>query len=228
MNFDFFMDIFSPPVCVFCEAGVDRGAICDACRAKIVLNQTLFCGKCGARLPEAKKICHPDVPYLLGAAADYDTDELKTLVHALKFRGIRLAAEPLADILIEYVSRLGLDLSDYVAMPLPLSRKREFARGFNQSELIAKRFAARVGIPLETKALARIKHSKPQSETENIFERRENIRGCFSVAASESVEKKKIILIDDVTTSGTTFLEAAETLRACGTRKILALACAKA
>jgi predicted amidophosphoribosyltransferase len=81
---------------------------------------------------------------------------------------------------------------------------------------------------MEKHLLTRIQHRKPQSDTEDIFERRENIKGCFALARGTDARGKKIVLVDDVTTSGTTFTEAARVLRSGGAKKILALAVAKA
>ena len=141
-------------------------------------------------------------------------------------RGIQI----LADILVGYVRRLPLDLAGYTATPVPLSAKRARSRGFNQSALIARPFARALALPFSESLLTRIHHRKPQSDTEDIFERRENIKGCFALAdaGGTAAEDKKIILIDDVTTSGTTFAEAARVLKSGGAKKILALAVAKA
>ena len=230
MNFNFIGDIFFPPACVKCGDSITHGVICDTCKRSIDGFDTLFCGTCAARLPDQKKICHKDAPYNLGAAAAYDDEVLRALIHALKFQGIEAAAAPLAEILAGYVTRLHLDLHDYTVTPVPLSIERARARGFNQSALIARPFAATLGIPFEEHLLARIAHRKPQSETEDIFERRENVKGCFILApgAGADVQNKKIVLVDDVTTSGTTFTEAARILKASGAKKILALAVAKA
>jgi ComF family protein len=230
MNFNFIGDIFFPPACVACADSIPGGAICAPCRKSIDGFDTLFCGTCAARLPDQKKVCHKDAPYLLGAAAAYDDEPLRALIHALKFQGVESAAEPLAEILAEYVLRLGLDLTEYIVTPIPLSAKRARARGFNQSALIARPLAKALGIPFEEHLLLRIQHRKPQSDTEDIFERRENIKGCFALApgADAVVQNKKIVLVDDVTTSGTTFTEAARILKSGGVKKIVALAVAKA
>lgn len=228
MNFGIIGDIFFPPVCVGCGESIAAGVICDPCRKSINVFETLFCGTCAARLPELKKICHAAAPYVLGAAGRYDDEPLRALIHALKFQGIAAAATPLAEILAEYVARLGLDLQHFVATPLPLSEKRLRSRGFNQSFLIAHYFAKMIDIPFEKNLLRRIHHRKPQSETEDIFERKENVRGCFALGDADAVAGKNIILIDDVTTSGTTFTEAARVLKAGGAKKIIALAVAQA
>lgn len=230
MNFNFIGDIFFPPACVCCGDSIASGVICAACRQSIDEFDTLFCGTCLARLPEQRKICHKDAPFLLGAAGGYDDEALRTLIHALKFQGVEAAAEPLAEILSEYIARIGLDLRDYIATAIPLSTQRARARGFNQAALIARPFARARGIPFSENILARVHHRKPQSKTEDIFERRENIKGCFALtdAGGAMVRDKKIILVDDVATSGTTFTEAARVLKAAGAKKILALAVAKA
>jgi ComF family protein len=237
MNFNFIGDIFFPPVCVACGDSIARGVLCATCRQGIVGFDTQFCGTCAARLPDQKKICHKDAPFVLGAAAPYDDDVLRALIHALKFQGIAAAAEPLAEILAAYVARLGLKFGDsgsgdssgaWTITPVPLSPQRARARGFNQSALIAQSFARALGAPYDEHLLSRIAHRKPQSDTEDIFERRENIKGCFALAPGADVQNKKIVLVDDVTTSGTTFTEAARVLKAAGAKKILALAVAKA
>jgi len=111
---------------------------------------------------------------------------------------------------------------------MPLSPHRARARGFNQSALIAQSLARALGALFNGHLLARIAHRKPQSDTEDIFERRKNIKGCFALFAGADVQNKKIVLVDDVTTSGTTFTEAARVLKSAGAKKILALAVAKA
>lgn len=228
MNFTIIGDIFFPPTCVGCGDSIARGALCATCRQGIAIFGTLFCGTCTARLPDGKKICHKDAPFLLGAAAAYDDDALRALIHALKFQGITAAAEPLADILAAYAAQLPFDLREWIATPVPLSRERARARGFNQSALIAQRFAHTLGIPFHERLLLRTVHRKPQSDTEDIIERRENVAGCFAPAPGVDVDGKKIILVDDVVTSGTTFAEAARVLKQSGAKKILALAVGKA
>jgi competence protein ComFC len=227
MIFDFFTDAFFPRRCVRCRAAVGSGVLCGGCRAKIALHSSLFCGKCRARLPEAEKICHKDFPYILGAAGAYRDETMRMLIHRLKFKGIRDAAAPLAEIMAGYVSKLALSPADYVAVPIPLSERRRRERGFNQSELIAMALARRLGMPLETAALVRMRHSSPQSLSASVAERKENVKGCFA-AANGSLRSENIILIDDVTTSGATFLEAARTMKAAGAKKIIALAAAMA
>jgi ComF family protein len=245
MKFGLLAEIFFPRRCVACGRKIRVGALCETCRGGIftsgAMPRSLFCGECGASVlrsphrppPEdTKSPCHPQFPYILGAAGSYENESLKALVHALKFRGLQRAAEPLADILAEYVAGVvaerGIDLAGSQVMPVPLSRRRQRGRGFNQAELIAERFASHFKLPLDTNSLARVRHTKPQTETKDLTERKMNVLGCFAVTQPDAVRGKKILLIDDVTTSGTTFLEASRALRAAGAVAIIALAIARA
>ena len=220
MNFAFILDVFFPPTCVYCAKQIRSGSLCDPCRENIVLKN----------VPPAK-IAAGLADYWLGAATSYDNEIVRSLIHGLKFQFIKSAAEPLGQLLYEYASGhvLGAntDSANAIIVPVPLSKRRERVRGFNQSELIASVFADKARFPNVVRALTRIRHRKPQSCIKNIASREKNIKGCFA-AHAEFCAGKNIILIDDVTTSGATFLEAARALRGAGARKITALAVARA
>jgi competence protein ComFC len=222
------LNLIFPPACLGCGRILASGVICGQCLESIKTNQTLFCGKCQARLPETKKICHQDFPYLLGAATNYNEKVIKNLIQGLKFKHIKGAAQPLGGLIVRYIENLNLPLEKFTLIPIPLSSRRLKERGFNQSELIAKAFAEHFRLNLETSCLMRTKDAKPQSETSDLKERQNNVKNCFSVTNVEFVVNKNIILIDDVVTSGATFFAAAETLKRAGAKRIIALAAAKA
>lgn len=222
----FFLDLIFPSRCLPCRALTEPGqALCRDCSQKIKIHRTLFCGKCGARLPRDKKICHKDFPFLLAAAADYKDPQIRALIHGLKFRSVRDAALPMGELLVRYLEAIAFPINEYSLVPIPLGARRRRERGFNQAELIAEAVAKRFGAPLLTDVLRRVKETKPQSELEDLEGRRQNVAGCFSVLR---LPEKQPLLIDDVTTSGATFREAAEALKSAGARRIVALAVAKA
>lgn len=144
---------------------------------------------------------------------------------SLKFQGIRDAAGELAAYIGIFFSLVPTPPNPII-IPIPLSRRRRYERGFNQSELIARSFQASTGIPLFL-ALRRTRHTLPQSGAPSVQERLLNVKGCF-VADRRLVQDRNVVLIDDVVTSGSTFLEAARTLKANGARRIIALAAARA
>ena len=220
--------ILFPPHCLHCGKALSVGVICEDCLAGIPRHTTLFCARCGARLPDAKKICHRDAAYLLGSAGPYDHPALKCLIHNLKFRSIRGAAEPLAGLIAEYLAAAAIDPNNFLLIPVPLSRERRNERGFNQAEEIARHLGELLSLHARTDILARTLNTKPQTETKNIAERRRNVLACFSVIKPDDVAKRDILLIDDVTTSGATLGAAAHALRDAGARKIICITAAKA
>lgn len=226
--FDSILDIFFPPVCISCGKNLtDVETICPACIETIPLNSSLFCGQCGARLPVNEKICHFGFPYILGAATTYKNETVRGLVKELKFGLIKNAKRPLAELLIHYADNTGVMGKDWIVVPVPLGKKRLRERGFNQAELIAEIFAGHFSLPLEKDGFIRRKETTPQSEIKKIGDRAKNTKDCFEVTMPEKFAGRKIILIDDVSTSGSTFFEAAGTLKKSGAKKIIALAVAK-
>ena len=228
MKLDFLWDLVFPSSCLNCKKPLSRGEIvCDSCLEKIPLHRTFFCGACRARLPDNKKICHLNFPYLLAAASDYENAVLKNLIQALKFQFIKSAADSLGKLLIKYAEAIRFESSNFLVIPVPLASGRQRRRGFNQAELISKTFADHFKLPLAAASLIRPKNSPPQSEIKDFEERRQNVKNCFSVQNGEEFKGKHIILIDDVTTSGATLYEAASMLKACGAKKIIAFTAAK-
>lgn len=238
-----FLDLLFPPRCAQCRiptSNEDYRALCNACAKDVALHTSLFCGRCRARLPARKKICHKDVPFLLGAATEYACDPIRALIHDLKFRSRREAAEPLASFLAQYLTLLGFPFSSstqhhfspresgagFTVVPLPLSGERERARGFNQSLLIAQGLAHHLRLPLRTDVLLRTKHALPQTAQESFAERYANVRDCFE--ARVTLSKTPLLLVDDVITSGATLSEASKTLKRAGAGSIIALTVARA
>ena len=115
----------------------------------------------------------------------------------------------------------GIDL----IVPIPLSRKKERQRGYNQSEWIAWGISEATGIPTDTTSVVRTK-SNPSQTTLDHRQRRENVRDIFAVRHPGSLEGRHILLVDDVITTGATMLSCAETIaRACRVRfSVLSLA----
>jgi ComF family protein len=226
MKLNFIFDLLFPSVCAACAKRVEREeSLCKPCASKLNFYRTFFCGRCGARLPAEKKICHLDHPYVLGAAMNYHEPQVESLIKSLKFGRSKKAALFLAKILGRYASPL-LEGQNFLIIPIPLGEKRLRERGFNQAELIARCLAANLNLTLKP-ALRRIKETPPQSGIRGHRERLNNVSGAF-VAEQSIVAGQNILLIDDVTTSGATFYEAAAALKSAGARKIIALAAAKA
>lgn len=219
------IDFLFPPRCAHCLTILKKGASCIRCLENTSLNRTLFCGSCRARLPNASPICHPAFPYLLGAAASYE-GPIKSLVLALKFALVREAAAELGDVALAYALQIPLPWREFVVVPVPLSKRRFKERGFNQAELIAACVAKGLGVPALPGALTRIRHTRPQSLASSVEERGKNVLGAF-MGHSPEIRGKKVILVDDVVTSGATLFAAATALKSAGAKNIAALVPAK-
>ncbi|MEK7195194.1 MAG: ComF family protein [Patescibacteria group bacterium] len=216
-----------PSSCLNCGKDTEDDAVCEKCVSAIKINNTLFCGKCRARLPVNRRNCHKNHPYILGAATNYD-DVMKNIVHGLKFRRIRDAAKTLGRILASYTSSLEMPIQKFCLIPIPLSPRRLRERGFNQAELIAVELRKYLNLNMRTDVLERTRNTSPQSEIKNLAERKINVRDCFRVKDEDIVSGKSFILVDDITTSGATLEEAARALKNAGAKTIVALTAAKA
>jgi ComF family protein len=146
----------------------------------------------------------------------------------LKFRSVRIASLPMANLLADYLQELGIPLGGFTVVPVPLSAIRERSRGFNQAALIGNVVASRLGLPMATDWIVRARDARPQSNSASVTERRVNMRGAFSVPRPERVLHRKILLIDDVRTSGATLDEAVRTLKAARATRIIAAVVAHA
>jgi ComF family protein len=148
----------------------------------------------------------------------------------LKYRGnIRIAklfANLLYDHMIEQLAdmRLFFDFFDPILIPLPLSKQRFKERGWNQTEMIADALQKKDtnrSFRVRKDILIKIIHTKSQTKLSK-SDRLRNLKDCFSVTKPEYVKNRNIILLDDVTTTGSTIKEAADTLLKAGARKIIA------
>lgn len=232
--FETILNSFFPPRCAGCEKNIKAQdeVLCASCREKITLPDTLFCAVCEARLPLAKKICHLSTPYVLGSLAPYENPLLRKMIMKMKFRRIDSVGVFLGKLLAEYAKNLNpqpevMKDRNALIIPIPLSKERFRKRGFNQAAVIAHSFSKIIELPVLETVLARIKHTDPQSKTENKKTRLENVQGAFMVTDQKMIQGKKIILIDDVSTTGATLTSAARTLKDSGVSEIIAFVVAR-
>src|SRR5262249_28642025 len=141
-------------------------------------------------------------------------DVAREAVHALKFGGQRGLARPLGDLLAELVTAdLPVDGVDLV-VPVPLHPSRERERGFNQSLLLARRIGRVCKLPVRADLLVRTAATRPQAEL--AADARANVRDAFAVRRPELVKGRRVILVDDIFTTGSTASACARRLREAG------------
>jgi len=147
-------------------------------------------------------------------------------ISRLKYGGLTRLAGPLGNLLAEYQDP-DFSLSDNnLIIPVPLHTRRLQERGFNQSLLLARQVSRRRSIPLNFTALHRARQTQPQTQLSGA-ERRKNVRGAFEVRQAAVVGGKRILLIDDVFTTGATVQECASVLGEAGASEVHVLTLAR-
>lgn len=205
--------------------------ICHSCSQRIKINTAAFCPVCSRRLPENKNTCHQDSLFILAAAGFYGDEALGKLIALLKYQKIKQAAVPLGEILTQYLKNLSrfyqLDIENFLIIPIPLHRRKENQRGFNQTCLIADQLVKNTGLTAAKNILKRTKNTASQVELKDKEKREINVSGCFAVENPELLFQKNVIILDDVFTTGATMKEAASAIKKAGAKKIIGLVIAK-
>jgi ComF family protein len=227
--------LFSSP-CVVCGTIAPQiacGAVCDACWRTVPLVTPPVCQRCGDPLTDwtsesgALSRTGGCSCALLSNALDrvralgpYEST-LRTMVHALKYDRRRSIAGRLAQMAVE---QYGAYLDADAVVPVPLHRHRQWSRGFNQTEELARH----LGLPV-WRVLRRVRDTRPQSDL-SASERLRNVRHAFAVRPlirCRCLTDASVILLDDVSTTGATLGECAEVLKAAGVREVRALTIAR-
>ncbi|MFA5021874.1 MAG: phosphoribosyltransferase family protein [Patescibacteria group bacterium] len=154
-----------------------------------------------------------------------DQTLVNTILHNFKYNLVLDLGEILGSLAIKFLTRLILQDKnlhfDYI-VAVPLSKKRKLWRGFNQSEVIAQKISQQFVWPNNFSLIYRHYHNRPQVGL-NALQRQENVKGIFRADNNESLENKKILIIDDVLTTGATLNESAKALKAAGVKEIWGL-----
>lgn len=199
-----------------------QGNLCSICGER-VLSSYAICDDDGlCRCPVCRRI---DRPFERAVAYGSYDGGLRDLVHLLKFHGVRPAANVLGRMLAEAIAQFDplFGQEKVLVVPVPLYRGKRRQRGFNQAEMIAraamKASPGRERLLLTPDILVRTRETHSQIGLTS-HQRRENLRGAFSVARAAEVTGRAVLLVDDVYTTGTTASECARVLRRAGAAKV--------
>lgn len=220
------IDFVYPPLCAGCrEYAETPGGICDRCLARIDWwDKSILLTDIDFRTvsnPEGKE---PE-SFPLFAAGSY-MGPLREIVVQYKFHGATSIVPVVAErIAIQFGAEIQ-KLSPALLVPIPLHPSREYLRGYNQAEVLAKAVSSLVGIPVVDGIISRVKKRRPQSRLSK-SKRAANIQAVFALSAGLDPNLcHRVILVDDVVTSGQTLFEARRTLRAGGFDVVGAIAIA--
>lgn len=221
------LDFIYPPICAGCGVySEDKPAICAACLIRIdwtdhPLALTDLDFKSGQNPEPAAPISFP-----LFAAGNY-ADPLRQVIIQYKFHGVTELAAVLADRVVASFGEKISKLAPVSLVPIPLHPTREYFRGYNQALIFAEAIASRLDLPLNPDLLYRSKKRKPQSRLAQ-DKRATNIKGVFDlIPETESADSQsRVILVDDVVTSGQTMFEARRLLTRHGFKVVGAISMA--
>lgn len=227
------LDFVLPPRCRVCDASTTHAPVpwvCPACWLDIAYITTSICYQCGQPLaapPEgiasAMHRCgaclqHPP-PFERARAVGLYRGVLQHVIHAMKYQRIYALLRPLADLLqSQFHDHWGDALPDLL-VPMPLHRRRLRQREFDQACVLALELSRRLGIPLGADALVRHRYTRSQVGL-SAAARRRNVRGAFRLCRAQRCQGKRILLIDDVLTTGATAWECAHLLARAGAARV--------
>ena len=223
------LDLLYPPLCQLCHqhrAEPRAGLVCGSCWTQVRFIRPPFCERCG--LPFAGELtykfvctnCHDLTLYFSSArSAVVARTVVLESIHRFKYSGARWFEFFLADLLVrEAAPKLQAEKWDYLA-PVPLHPVKLREREFNQAEQLAAHLSQATGIPLKTKILQRL-HATSTQTLLTREERAANMKNAFAVKPGTRLEGKRIVVVDDVFTTGATTNACARALRAAGAAEV--------
>jgi ComF family protein len=220
------LDLALPTLCPSCREPIEGRGVCPACWSKLSFITRPYCERLGTPFTydpglgilSMEAIADPPAYHRARAAVRFD-DVARALVHALKY-GDRLDLAPMMG---RWISRAGSEvLAEADALvPVPLHWRRLWARRFNQSAMLAAAISAESGVPIADGALKRVKPT-PQQVGLSRAERATNVQGAFRVpdSAKGAVAGRRLVLVDDVLTSGATVDGCARALLRAGAAQV--------
>ena len=228
------LDLFLPPICLNCSKNLDHSNglyFCRECTDSIEPLPVGHCRCCAHPFASAESVhlcgnCLKNPPSFskVYAACRY-RGSIKTAIQSLKYRNQLVLAAPLSILLSKVIGEAKDDFRPDCIIPVPLHRKRLRQRTYNQAVELSRTGSRRHGLPLDVSTLQRSRWTEPQKGL-SADERRKNLRDAFMVSAP--VPGKKILLVDDVITTGETIRACSKVLISAGAEEVRAAAVGRA
>lgn len=229
------LDTIIPPLCHICHSFIpDAGIlhICPDCRGRLPHISSPLCTLCGIPFNGIGEdhhcgVCSIQPPHFDSARAHFLYDgHVRDLIHTFKYNRRTYLRKALALLTLDGIGELLTDKQLDLIVPVPLHRSRLRQRGFNQAVLLGRVLAHNLTLPMAPDALVRIRATEPQIEL-SAAARRENVKGAFAINRPDCVVGKRILLLDDVMTTGSTMNECAKELKKAGAAEVMAVTVAR-
>lgn len=218
------LSILFPRHCPMCDEVIIYGRdLCPACEGKVPYIMEPACKKCGKQLENEQQEYCGDCSrkrhhYIQGKAVFSYIKEMKLSMYRFKYSNRREYAQFYAKEAVrkygDWLVRHGIE----AIIPVPMYAGKQRVRGYNQAEVFAKCLGEETGIRVENKMVRRIKNTTPQKEL-NDKQRKDNLKGAFQVKTN-IVKYSKILLVDDIYTTGATIDAIAELLKKAGVTEV--------
>lgn len=220
---DSLLEFVYPSCCLNCNKYIEQSGelICPDCWDKIDTFDDIYCGNCEHPLSSSLicPSCGVQVTMPILALGQY-IDPLGAIIRYFKYRGFQKLGSILAEKLITNHFKLLNKIKIDIIIPIPLHSYRLKTRGFNQSLILADTIGKRLSVPVMKNGLIKTRHNKYQKSLDPIH-RDKNVENVYKIGEDE-IENKKIMLVDDVITTGGTLREAKKVLHKAGGKVILA------
>lgn len=213
-----------PEVCPFC-GNVHRGGACPACQNKL---EELFireprCMQCGKPVRNMEQeycydCAHTRHYYDQGRAVWLHRDPVKQSIYQFKYHNQREYGTYYAREMERCCGDFIRKINPEVLLPVPLHRRKRRKRGYNQAQILAQQLGERMGIPVETQLLVRVKNTRPQKKQDHRM-RKENLRHAFALRYRIR-NVRSVLIIDDIYTTGNTVDQIARILKEAGVEKV--------
>ena len=218
------ISIFFPRRCPICDETIPYGEkICKICADKVIYVKEPSCKKCGKQLENERQEYCGDCSrkrhhYEQGKAIFSYQNDMKLSMYRFKYSGRREYADFFAEEVTKRYGRWIVQRGIEVIVPVPMYMSKKRKRGYNQAEIFALALGRECAIPIERKLVQRIRNTMPQKSLNDI-QRKDNLKGAFQVRTN-IVKYSKILLVDDIYTTGATIDAIAELLKKSGAKEV--------
>jgi ComF family protein len=198
--------------------------ICLFCKGKSTIIKSYICKECEDKLEVINKEVYLDSYYISKVVYSLSYSRfIREKLKEYKFNGKSYLYKPFGEIMLDTINQKNLCSEIDLIMYVPSHRRKEALRGYNQSELLARYIAKFLNITLSSKNLIKIKWTKDQNQLQRL-DRIKNLKDSFRVRNREEIKFKKVLLIDDIITTGTTMEECSKVLLHNGAKEVVGLA----
>lgn len=228
--FEYLLDFIYPKKCIFCGEAVPFGyngtCVCNSCRKNIPYIKENTCRKCGIENKTRPGFdycerCLNTIFSFRRAYAVFNYKDTEKAIKKFKYDKVKYLGLGFALLMKDYIDNVNSEVIDNIDLivPVPISEAKKAERGFNHMDIIAHELSVLVNIPCDDENVIRIKDTVPQSSLK-FSERADNVKNAFRVVNKPALKGKRILLVDDVLTSGSTLNECAKEMIKSGAKEV--------